>query len=110
MNQLKKWTVRVTAAFFSASVLLTTAFADGNFGSSKIATGTKALVNDLSTWATALCPTVGGLCAVFFIIRMSMSDEQDKKMWKHRATTAVICGVAGMLVSGIIALLSSYYK
>lgn len=66
------------------------------------------LLNDLMTVAMILCPIVGGLAAIFCLIRRSMADEQDGKMWTKRIVTAIICGVAGSLVTGIIALITSY--
>ena len=38
-----------------------------------------------------------------------MADEQDGKMWQRRITNAIIWGVGGGLIAGIIALVSSYY-
>ena len=83
--------------------------AAGGLQGSNLYTGAMALVNDITTGLTVLCPLVGGAAALVFVIRRSMADEQDGKMWSKRITTAVICGVAGMLVSGLIALLTSYF-
>lgn len=102
---------RIRAAVTSLAVLAMTTphcFASGSFGSSTLATGIKNLVNDVSGWLVIICPIVGGV-AVFFFIRKSMADEQDGKMWQKRAVNAIICGVAGMLVSGIINMLSGYF-
>ncbi len=76
---------------------------------SKIYTGAVSLLNDLTTILTVLCPLAGGVAALYFVIRRSMADEQDGKMWTKRISTAVICGVAGMLVSGLITLLTGYF-
>ena len=38
-----------------------------------------------------------------------MSDEQDGKMWNKRMFVAIICGVGGALVSGVISTIASYY-
>ena len=76
---------------------------------SNLYTGAMALVNDITSALTVLCPLVGGAAALVFMIRRSMADEQDGKMWTKRMTTAIICGVGGMLVAGIIALLTSYF-
>ena len=56
-----------------------------------------------------LCPLVCGLVAIYFAIRKGMADEQDGKMWQRRITNAIIWGVGGGLIAGIIALVSSYY-
>lgn len=77
--------------------------------SSKIYTGTAQLVADVTLALTILCPTVCGLFALGFAIRRGMADQQDGKMWSHRIFTAIICGVAGGLISGVITLIASYY-
>jgi len=87
--------------------MVNTAYAD--FASSDLATGTKSLISDVSTWLVLICPVVAAAAAVFFLIRRAMADEQDGKMWNRRIQIAIICGVAGTLVSGIISLISSYY-
>ena len=82
--------------------------ADG-FADSSVATGTLALVRDVTAWVTVLCPLVCGRVAIYFAIRKGMADEQDGKMWQRRITNAIIWGVGGGLIAGIIALVSSYY-
>lgn len=72
-------------------------------------TGTAQLISDAMLAATILCPIFCGLAAVIFATRRGMADEQDGKMWTKRLYIAVICGVVGPLVTGIIALVASYY-
>lgn len=100
--------VKVLMIIFILAALAIPVSAEG-LQDSDVYTGTIKLVNDLSLAATVLCPLVGGVVAVVFVIRRSMADEQDGKMWTKRITTAIICAVAGMLITGIIALLTSYY-
>ena len=97
----------MTAAILS--MLVIPASAAGGFASSTLAVGIKNMVNDVSTYLVILCPVIGGASAVYFLIRRSMADEQDGKMWDKRIKMAILCGVAGMLVSGIIAMVSSYF-
>lgn len=78
-------------------------------GASNIVTGTNRLIADVMGVVTVLCPTVCGLFAIGFAIRRGMSDEQDGKMWNRRIVTAVVCGVGGGLLSGLISLIASYY-
>lgn len=70
--------------------------------------GLVKFLNDLMTVLMVACPVVGGLAAVFFTIRRSMADEQDGKMWTKRIVTAIICGVLGGLITGLISLLTGY--
>ncbi len=80
-----------------------------NLSNSTVGTGIRNILNDLSSFGMVICPIVGGAAAVYFLIRRSMADEQDGKMWMRRIWVAIICGVAGCLVSGVIALISSYF-
>lgn len=77
---------------------------------SGIYTGTVKLIADIMTAVTILCPSVCGVAAVIFAIRRGMADEQESKTWNRRITTAIVCGVLGGLISGIIALVASYYS
>lgn len=87
----------------------TTSAGGGDFANSTIATGTKKLLSDVASWLTGIGLTVGTVAAVYCLIRKSMADEVDGKMWNKRLVTAIICAVAVALVGGIIALISSYY-
>lgn len=93
----------------AAAALALSASASGSLQSSPIYTGMQNLLNDLSTMLMVLCPLIGGVAALYFVIRRSMADEQDGKMWTKRMTTAIICGVGGMLISGLISLLTGYF-
>ena len=90
-------------------VLLATPVNAAGLQSSAIYTGFVNLLNDLTTALMVVCPISGTVAALYFMIRRSMADEQDGKMWTKRITTAIICGVGGMLVSGLISLLTSYF-
>lgn len=106
MRHIKKKAASLLAA---AMLFLTTARADG-FADSNLATGTINLIHDVSTWLLVICPATGGAAALVFLIRRGIADEQDGKMWNKRIMIAIICGVAGFVVSGVINMLSSYYK
>lgn len=108
--------MKIKALFKKASLagcltlaLTMSSSAAGGFASSNLATGTRQLIGDVSGFLTILSPIVAAAAAVFFIIRRSMADEQDGKMWTRRIQVAIICGVAGTLVSGIISVISSYF-
>lgn len=107
--KIQKWKQKICAAAAALWALTASAFASGNLQSSELGVGIKNMINDVSGFLVVLCPLSGGAAAVYFLIRRSMADEQDGKMWTHRIHVAILCGVAGMLVSGIITLLSSYF-
>ncbi len=78
-------------------------------GSSKLATGTEALITDATTWLMVIAPIVGGLLVIYFFIRRSGSDEQDQKRWNNRITTAIVSTIGAVLGSAIINLIAGYY-
>lgn len=94
--------------FFS---LATPVFAEGveTIQNSKIYTGLVELINDLTTAGMIICPAAGAVFALYYFIRRGMADEQDGKLWTKRIVTSLVCGVGGLLVSGIISLLTSYF-
>lgn len=94
--------------FINPILLTKTAVATGLIDST-LFKGAMNLLNDATTAATLACPILAGLCAIVFVARRSMADEQDGKLWSKRITIAITCGVGGMLVSGVIALLTSYF-
>lgn len=100
------WLAAVTV---TTAICLPCAASASTWQTSPIATGTQKLINDITTWLVVICPLVGGLAALYFFIRRSIADEQDGKLWTRRIFTAIICGVAGALVSGLISLITSYY-
>lgn len=103
-----KTAANIAAAALLPALLAMPAAADG-ITDSQIGTGLKNLFGDLSTYLIILSPIVGGTAAVYFITRRAMSDEQDGKLWERRLKTAIVCGVAGTLVGGIIRLIASYF-
>lgn len=106
---MKKIKRAVLSAWVTAQVLLVNAAATGNIAGSQIGVGMKNMLNDASSFLLVLCPLAGGVAAVYFIIRRGVADEQDGKMWTRRITIAIVCGVAGFLVSGAIKLIASYF-
>jgi hypothetical protein len=79
-------------------------------GSSLLATGTKKLVADLTTWLMILAPTVTVLMVVYYLIRKSASDEMDAKRWNTRITVALVSCIGAVLASVIVNLLIGYYQ
>lgn len=108
----KRTMLRILATVFFISAILTgtssPAYAAKTLQESDFYIGLMALLNDTMQVAMIACPIVGGLFCVYYLIRRGMADEQDGKMWNKRIWTAIICGVGGSLVTGIIALITSY--
>ncbi|MEG2420823.1 MAG: hypothetical protein RSB55_04685 [Oscillospiraceae bacterium] len=107
---MKKKMRRIGLSIFAATATLMSYASAGNLSGSAIVTGTKSLLSDASTVMVVLCPIAGALAAGYCLVRKSMSDENDGKMWTKRMTVAIGCGVGGLLISGVIAMISGYYQ
>lgn len=80
-----------------------------SFSSSKLATGTKNLINDVSSWLLILVPIVGGACAGYFFLRKNAADEQEQHIWNKRIKTTIVCVIGGTIASAMINTITSYY-
>lgn len=115
VKTMKNFFRKVWGTLCLIPVLALTAYADdpttpgSDFANSAFATGTKRLLDDVGKWLIGIGIAVAGISAVVYLIRRSMADEADGKMFQKRVVTAIICGVAVSLVGGIITLISSYY-
>ena len=109
MKKLDTKTLRSHLAAVTVPALLTMPVLADNISDSQVGQGVKNLFSDLSTWLVILSPIVAGSMAVYFVIRRSMADEQDGKLWEKRIKTSIVCGVAGALIGGIIKLIASYF-
>lgn len=110
---MKRKNNRIINVMMLATVMMLltipTAHAAGGFANSNIALGTQRLLEDVSHVLMILGPIAGAAFAGYFLIRRGMADEPDGRMWNKRIATAIICGVAVLLVGGIINLISGYY-
>lgn len=101
----------VTGAFALAGVFfcsMQSVFA-ADIARSKIATGTEALISDLTTWLMILAPVASGALIIYFFIRRSAADEMDTRKWNNRITTAIISCIGAVLGSVLLNLIIGYY-
>lgn len=105
-NKFKK---KYAACCAAITCLLTAAARGADLSESPLGVGLKRLLSDVSTYILVLSPIIAGVAAVVFLIRRSMADQADGKLWSHRIIVAVICGVGGMLVGGVIELITGYF-
>ncbi len=104
---LKKTTI-LTTTFLALVLIQTTAFAD--VGTSKLATGTEALISDLTTWLMIVAPVATVLLVVYYLIRKSAADEMDAKKWNSRIVVSLVSCIGAVLASVIVNLLIGYYQ
>lgn len=113
MNKLKKIRNRIynaISSFMAVAFLTMSVFAEGNIANSVIATGTKNLIADLSSWLTGIAIAVTALVCVYLFIRRAMSDEQDKKQWDNRLKITAVSGIGAITVTALIGVIAGYFK
>lgn len=85
-------------------------FADGDLESSIFATGTKALLNDLTRYLIILAPIVGGAAIAYFAIRKAMcEDEMDHKKWDKAIKITILSVVIAVTAGALIKVITGYY-
>lgn len=113
MNKLKKIRNRIynaISSFMALTFLTMSVFAEGNIANSVIATGTKNLIADVSSWLTGIAIAVTALVCVYLFIRRAMSDEQDKKQWDNRLKITAVSGIGAITVTALIGVIAGYFK
>lgn len=113
MNKLKKIRNRIynaISSFMAMTFLTMSGFAQDNIANSVIATGTKNLITDLSSWLTGIAIGVTALVCVYLFIRRAMSDEQDKKQWDNRLKITAVSGIGAITVTALIGVIAGYFK
>ena len=112
MNKLKKIRNRIynaISSFMAVTFLTMSGFAQGNIANSVIATGTKNLIADLSSWLTGKAIAVTGVVCVALFIARGLSDEQDKKTWDKRIKTTIVSGILAITITSIVGIVASYF-
>lgn len=112
MNKLKKIRNRIynaISSFMAVAFLTMSVFAEGNIANSVIATGTKKLIADVSSWLTGIAITVTGVVCVALFIARGLSDEQDKKTWDKRIKTTIVSGILAITITSIVGIVASYF-
>jgi heme/copper-type cytochrome/quinol oxidase subunit 2 len=99
----------IASLAFASSANPPTSAAD-KISTSKIATGTKDLINDATNRMTGIAAAVGSLAIIYFAIRRSNADEQDQKRWGDRIKIAIISTIAAVVGSQIVNLIVGYYQ
>lgn len=113
MNKLKKIRNRIynaISSFMALTFLTMSVFAEGNIANSVIATGTKKLIADVSSWLTGIAIAVTALVCVYLFIRRAMSDEQDKKQWDNRLKITAVSGIGAITATALIGVIAGYFK
>lgn len=84
-------------------------FAD-SISSTKLATGTSNLIQDITSWIIGIGIAVTILMVVYCLLRRNMADEMDHKKWQTRMIVSLVSGVGIIVASSVINALVSYYQ
>lgn len=112
MNKLKKIRNRIYSAissFMAVTFLTMSVLAEDNIANSVIATGTKKLIADVSSWLTGIAIAVTAVVCVALFIARGLSDEQDKKTWDKRIKTTIVSGILAITITSIVGVIASYF-
>lgn len=109
MMKYQNWKKKLAVAALAATVIVTPAFAAGGLMDSTLVKGLQNLIGDVTLALTILCPLVGGAAAVGCLVAKGAAPQEDYPMWNKRLKTAIISGVGGGVVSGIITLIAGYF-
>jgi hypothetical protein len=108
LSRARGWLAAVAASLWGALSASHALAAD--IGSSKLATGTEKLINDVTSWLLVVAPLVTVVAVIYYLIRKTVADEMDTKKWNTRISTAIICCIGVVVASVIIKLIVSYYQ
>lgn len=82
-----------------------------SISSSKLVTGTQALLDDVSTAIIILdIPVTAVMCAYFWFKKTHAEDEQDDKKWNGRFKTSLVAGIVVLVISSLVNIVASYYR
>lgn len=108
MMKFRNWRKKLAAAALMMAMIVTPASAAGLLDSTLVK-GLQNLIADVTKVLTLLCPSVGGVAAVACWMAKGPAPQEDWPMWNKRIKTAIIAGAGGGVISGVIALLASYF-
>jgi amino acid permease len=76
---------------------------------SKLGTGLKKLLDDLSKWLPVLALATGSAFLIYYFIRRQGSDEMDKKMWTKRIETAIVSTIGAVIGASMLSVIKAYF-
>lgn len=99
----------IAAIGAAAANFTMTVYAD-NISGSKIATGTKQLVADATSWLLVIAPSVSVLLIIYYLIRKGMADEMEHKKWNSRVLVTIVSCIGAVVASVLVNVLVGYYQ
>lgn len=108
-NFARKITEKINMVFIIMMCTVQGVYADG-IQNTSLATGTRSLIEDVTSWLTGIGIVVTILMVVYCLIRRNMADEMDHKKWQQRMTVSLVSGVGIVAATSVINVLVSYYQ
>lgn len=79
--------------------------------SSKLITGTKKLITDLTKGITTISSVAGIAALLYFFVRLQMNtDDSEASRIKHRIKQVIVATIFTVVGSGLLTTILSYYK
>lgn len=79
--------------------------------SSKLITGTKKLITDLTKGITTISSVAGIAALLYFFVRLQMNtDDSEATRIKHRIKQVLVATIFTVVGSGLLTTILSYYK
>lgn len=108
-SKIKKLIVCLNSMILAFLIKFKNVYAGGKLQSSSLFKGTQKLLQDASNALLVLAPFVAGVVGIYFGIRLSMADEQDKKTWANRLKVLGVGFVITITITALISVISGYY-
>lgn len=78
--------------------------------STKAWIGLKGLIVDATGILLMAAPLLGGTILIYLFIRKGMADEQEQKMWRDRIKVTIFCTIGAVVGSGLLTVITGYFK
>lgn len=109
ISKIKKTVLYLNSVILVFLIKIQNVYASGKLQSSTLFKGTQKLLQDTSNALLVLAPIIAGVVGIYFGIRLSMADEQDKKSWANRLRVLGIGFIITITITALISVISGYY-
>lgn len=109
IKKIKETIGKIKFVAIAMICMVTSVYAEA-IDESKLATGTKQLIEDVTSYMTGIGIAVTVLMVVYCLIRRNMADEMDHRKWQQRMTVSGISGIGIVVASSVINIIFSYYQ
>lgn len=106
----KAWKyVTASSVAFAMMFLASHAYAAG-IESTKLASGTKRLIEDITEWLMGISIPAGALWVGYYFFRKQGADEQDEQRYVKKIKVVIWSTIGAVAGAGALNFIVSYYK